>query len=429
MTVSADLMVVHPGKLRGTLRAVPSKSDAHRKLICCALAADPSTLELEMAMAGDDIQATIACLSALGAEFIPVNEHELRIIPIREAPRQAVELDCRESGSTLRFLLPLIAALNANVNLFGQGKLPSRPISPLKEEMQRHGAIFSAEKLPLNLFGQLSGGVYTLPGNISSQYISGLLMALPLLPDDSEIRLTSALESADYVQMTLQTLALFGIEIVASATGFLITGNQSFRAQERCSVEADWSNAAFFLAAGALGAEILVTGLNGNSYQPDRSVLDALALFGCHIDRADEGIAVTKGDLRGCRLSGAQAPDLVPILSVVGCAAAGETQFVHAERLRAKESDRLLAMETCIRSLGGNAQTTADGIRILGGGSLRGGVVDGFSDHRIVMSAAIASLNCREPVRIQGWQAVRKSYPNFFDDFRALGGNADVQYR
>lgn len=430
MNVPAERMTILPGMLRGTVAAIPSKSDAHRKLICCALANEPALLEIDQSQTGDDIAVTIGCLTALGARIVSADEKWLSVTPVPRDEHRPVEIDCGESGSTLRFLLPIIPALNREVTVHGRGKLPDRPISPLREELQKHGAMFTAPKLPLTLRGPLRGGIYQLPGNVSSQFVSGLLMALPLLEEDSEIRLTSPLESADYVRMTLDTLAQFGIQVeLTQSGGYRISGGQHFQSPGRLSVEGDWSSAAFYLAAAALGAELEVTGLDETSSQPDRLVLEALRAFGCEIKRNQSGITVQSDGLSAARLSGAQSPDLVPILSIVACAAKGQTEWVNAERLRLKESDRLEAIKACITALGGIAGTTGAGLVIDGTGRLQGGMADGFSDHRIVMSAAIASLICDNPVQISGWQAVNKSYPNFFDDFRRLGGVANVQYR
>lgn len=430
MNVPAERIMIPPGMLKGTVAAIPSKSDAHRKLICCALANEPTLLEIDQSRTGDDIAVTIDCLTALGARIEPVDEKWLSVTPVPRDERHPVEVDCAESGSTLRFLLPIIPALNREVTMHGRGKLPDRPISPLREQLQKHGAIFTAPKLPLTLRGPLRGGIYQLPGNVSSQFVSGLLMALPLLEEDSEIQLTSPLESADYVRMTLDTLAQFGIRIdLIQSDVYHISGGQYFQSPGRLSVEGDWSSAAFYLAAAALGAEVEVTDLDEAGSQPDRQVLEALRAFGCEIKRNKSSITVQADGLSAARLSGAQSPDLVPILSIVACAAQGQTEWVNAERLRLKESDRLEATKACIAALGGIARTTAAGLVIDGIGRLRGGMVDGFNDHRIVMSAAIASLICDNPVQINGWQAVNKSYPNFFDDFRRLGGAADVQYR
>lgn len=429
MNVPAERIMILPGMLRGTVAAIPSKSDAHRKLICCALANEPTLLEIDQSQTGDDIAATIGCLTALGARIEPADGKWLSVTPVAGNGRNPVEIDCGESGSTLRFLLPIIPAFNREVTIHGRGKLPDRPISPLRQELQKHGAMFTAPKLPLTLRGPLRGGIYQLPGNVSSQFVSGLLMALPLLEEDSEIQLTSLLQSADYVRMTLDTLAQFGIRIEQTQSGsYYISGGQHFQSPGRISVEGDWSSAAFYLAAAALGAEVEVTGLDEASSQPDRLVVTALKAFGCEIERNESGITVQSDGLSAARLSGAQSPDLVPILSIVACAAHGQTEWVNAERLRLKESDRLEATKACITALGGIAGTTAAGLIIDGIGRLRGGMVDGFNDHRVVMSAAIASLICDDPVQISGWQAVNKSYPNFFDDFRRLGGVADVQY-
>lgn len=414
---------ITPRLLEGETAAVTSKSDAHRCLICAALCRGET--EVVINDVSRDIMATADCLRALGAK-IERREDVFTVSGIESARRGAL-LDCGESGSTLRFLLPVAAALGGEASLTGSGRLPERPLSPLAEQLIEHGARLSAKKLPIRLSGGLSCGRFELPGNISSQYITGLLLALPLLEGDSEIILTTALESAGYIDMTIKTLAGFGIKIepLPDNGGYRVKGGQSYRSPVRIRAEGDWSNSAFWLTAGGIGGRISVSGLDENSAQGDKAILPLLEKFGAKIERGGL-ITASGGSLCGITADAAEIPDLVPILAVCAAASKGKTVITNAARLRIKESDRLKTTCALLTSLGGDVTELEDGLIINGSGRLRGGCVDSFNDHRIAMSAAIASAICGNEVIIKGAQAVEKSYPAFFDDFRRLGGVADV---
>jgi 3-phosphoshikimate 1-carboxyvinyltransferase len=412
---------ITPSLLGGELAAIPSKSDAHRVLILAALS--NGTTQVEINRLSDDIQTTIDCLLALGAEILRTPDALIvrGISVLNEHP----ELDCRESGSTLRFLLPVAAVRGVNARFTGSGRLPERPIGALMEAMRRHGVRFSAEQLPFSIEGRLSGGEYALPGNVSSQYLTGLLLALPLAKEDSILKLTTKLESAAYVEMTLRTLRSFGAVIYEHNGTYRIPGSQVYRTPGIIRVEGDWSNAAFFLAAGALKSRVRLTGLSKLSPQGDQAILSALTRFGAKVVQSDDVAEVSPGELYGCELDVSETPDLLPILAVLAANAEGETRLVNAARLRYKESDRLSATANLVNALGGKAKELPDGL-IVSGGGLTGGTVDGCRDHRIVMAAAIASIACREPVTILGADAVNKSYPEFFEDFARLGGTWHV---
>jgi 3-phosphoshikimate 1-carboxyvinyltransferase len=388
-------MIIQPGPLKGSVSAIPSKSHGHRLLIAAALSTPPG--QVHFTETSEDLDATKACLLAL-QEKEPV-------------------LPCRESGSTLRFLLPVTMALKDRARFLGEGRLLIRPLSPLKEEMERHGCTFSLSKGELEVTGRLQSGIFTLPGDISSQYITGLLFALPLLSGDSEIVLTSPLESSGYVDLTLQVLEGFGIQVGASTQKdtsgssseellrYFVPGGQQYQSPAHVTPEGDWSNGAVWIAANyvGFGNQITCTGLSPDSLQGDRVVFDLLRDFPSVIDAS-------------------QIPDLIPILAVVAAVSPGITTITHAERLRLKESDRIETTVRLIRDLGGEAEERPDGMVIRGKPLLCGGEVDGCNDHRIVMAAAIASTNCTKPVAITGAEAVNKSYPGFFRDFKALGG-------
>lgn len=406
-----------PSKLRGTLEILPSKSDAHRKFICAALSENRTSAEFylgENAECCEDILATVRCLEALGAAFSAVGD-STEISPInRLKPHEYAEFDCGESGSTFRFMLPIAAALCEQTKFTGAGRLPERPISILADQMAAHGVTFSSQKLPFSTSGKLRGSIFELPGNVSSQFLTGLMLALPLVDEDSEIRVTTPLQSEPYLNLTIHVLKQFGIEITCDVVDGLpvyrILGNQIFRAPASISIEGDWSNAAFWLTANALGSDITLTNLQDDSAQGDKQISLILRDFA-------ENPAAQAIDMR-------QIPDLLPILAVRAAFAEHPTQFVHAERLRLKESDRLETTAKMIRALGGSVTEHPDGLTIHGGG-LVGGTVHAHNDHRLAMAAAIAATGCRKPVGIIGAEAVKKSYPRFFECYQQLGGICD----
>jgi 3-phosphoshikimate 1-carboxyvinyltransferase len=464
-----------PSAVSGTVGAVSSKSFAHRLLICAALADGPTLVKLNAL--SDDIRATVRCLTAMGCN-ITETDGGLRITPMRRAyfeaigsikfneshksnksnksnkaielieangldelnesielngankshesiePTQSIEssvhLDCGESGATARFLLPVAACLYDNFTMTGKGRLPQRPFAPLCDALKANGCEFDNDRLPLTGNGRLRAGKFSIPGDVSSQFISGLLFALPLLDGDSELHVTGTFESAAYVEMTVQALRMFGIAIQESDGCYYISGNQRYRSPNEAQTEGDWSNAAFFLCAGVLDGEITVTGLNPESTQGDREVISILKRFGASIEETTTGYQVKKSRLCGIEIDAAQIPDLVPALSIVAAVAEGTTRIYNAGRLRIKESDRLESTRNMLISLGGDAEITDDGLLIRGKPGFTGGTVDGSGDHRIVMSAAIAACVCKQSVTITGCEAVNKSYPLFFEDYKLI---------
>ena len=412
-------MRITPARLSGTLNAVSSKSFAHRLLICAALADRATRMRLNGL--SDDINATLRCLTAMGCG-VETEVDALLITPLEKTPGRRVVLDCGESGSTARFLLPLAAHLFDRFTMTGSGRLPGRPFAPLCRALANAGCVFDGETLPLSGSGPIQAGDFSIAGDISSQFISGLLFALPLLNADSRINLTTPLESAAYVDMTIEVLSLFGIETGKHGTVFRVTGNRQYQSPGELTAEGDWSNAAFFLCMGALGGSVSLRGLSPDSAQGDREVMNILRRFGAAVD----GSTVSGGTLRGIDIDAAQIPDLVPTLAVTAAVAAGETQIYNALRLRIKESDRIQSTFDMLSALGADVRISADGLAIRGKAKLAGGTVDGAGDHRIVMAAAAAACACENPVIIKGCEAVNKSYPSFFDDFRAIGGVADV---
>lgn len=403
---------ITPSPVSGAIRAIASKSYAHRALICAALADNDSFIRLNTV--SRDIEATAECLMSLGAE-IEREDGVTRVKPIKEIKNDI--LFCNESGSTLRFLLPVAAALKEKSVFTAAGKLPERPLSPLKEEMERHGVSFS-DSFPLEINGRLQSGEFVLEGNVSSQFISGLLFALPLLNSDSEINLIAPVESKPYIYMTVEVLRQFGIEITEGINSYSVKGNQTYKPCDY-TVEGDWSNAAYFLAMG-----IRVTGLNLNSTQGDRAFLEIMHTLGAEIDYQGEFLHFISDNLHGATVDAKNIPDLVPLIATLAATARGKTVITNAGRLKYKESDRLVSTFEMLKNIGANIEKTDDGFIIEGVEKLKGGTVDSFNDHRIVMSAAVASLKCENEVYIKNAFAVAKSYPEFFEHFNSVGGKA-----
>jgi len=351
----------------------------------------------------------------------------------REKKQDAVSLHCGESGSTFRFLLPIVGALGRNASYILKGRLSQRPLSPLYEELIRHGNELSPQgSSPFFASGQLVPGRYSLDNVVSSQFVSGLLFALPLLEGDSELHLNGKPESFPYIELTMVMLKKFGIQIGFDDTVFSIPGGQTYRSPGELRVEGDWSNAAFWLGAGALctGADsITCTNLDLQSRQGDMAALEILARFGARVEcneKEDSSVTIYGGKLRGIEIDARDVPDLVPILAVVAALAGGTTVIRNAGRLRAKESDRLATVTDVLNGLGADVTETEDGLIIRGGAALKGGKVSSHGDHRIAMASAIAATTGAGPVVILGAEAVNKSYHNFFDDLRLLGGSAQL---
>ncbi len=402
------------------VRAISSKSEAHRALICAALA-DRET-KIICTDTNADIDATASCLSALGARIKRV-DGGFEVAPIGPAASGAV-LDANESGSTLRFLLPLVAAIGAECEFIMRGRLASRPLSPLYELLQNNGVTLSeAGRSPLSVSGRLSSGEYVLEANISSQYISGMLFALSVARGSSVLRLSGKVESAPYILMTLDTLKSFGADIEFDIENgiFYINGKERLISPANFLVGGDWSNAAFMVVSGVIGSRaVTVSNLDAQSRQGDRAIIDVLRRMGADIVYENGSFTARPSRLRGIRIDAADIPDLVPILSVAASVAEGETVIYNASRLRLKESDRIESVCATLSALGADISATEDGMVIFGKARLSGGSVDSFNDHRIAMSAAVASLVSDGAVKIDRFEAINKSFPAFLDNFESV---------
>lgn len=413
--------VIAHGARTGCVRIPASKSQAHRLLICAAL----GTGETEIVCDGisADIAATARCLSALGAH-ITETAAGFRVRPIERVPDGQCDLFCGESGSTLRFLLPLVGALGAQAVFHREGRLSKRPLAPLDDVLRAHGMEITEDGEQLFCSGQLTAGAYEIAGNVSSQYLSGLLMALPMLAKESTLTVIGTLESAAYVAMTEDALALANIRIEKKDGSWRIFPFQRCALPERLEVEGDWSNAAFFLSMGALSnGGVTVEGFSLTSSQGDRAVLDVLRRFGAEVTVGECGVSVRRGRLRGVTIDASPIPDLIPVLSVVAATAEGETRIINASRLRLKESDRLASTAQLLRALGGKVEELPDGL-VIHGGTLYGGEVRTQNDHRLAMSAAVAACACSGDITADNGDCVAKSYPRFWEDFAQLKGEA-----
>jgi 3-phosphoshikimate 1-carboxyvinyltransferase len=394
-------VIITPSKLSGAITPPPSKSQAHRYLMAAALAGEGS--KVHNLADSQDILATRRCLEELGPWVGPHSPDRRLPLPL---------LDCGESGSTLRFLIPVALALRGGARFTGHGRLMDRPQKPYFDIFEEKGIFYEQKDGVLTVQGRLTPGVYSLPGDVSSQFVTGLLYALPLLEGDSEIVLTSPLESRGYVDMTLQALRAFGVQARETEKGYHIPGRQSYHPNE-VTVEADWSQAGFWYAAKGLGNPVELTGLDPNSAQGDKVAAE-------NYEKLCQPGEVT--------LDVSQCPDLVPALAAHAAlrGAAAVTYMVNAARLRIKESDRLSAVREELSKLGAQVEEGPDSLTVTGVDGLTGGRVDSHNDHRIAMMLAVAATRAAGPVTLTGAQAVNKSYPNFWEDYQKLGGKIQM---
>ncbi|MDF2590607.1 MAG: aroA [Clostridia bacterium] len=408
-----------PGLLKGDIKIPPSKSLCHRAIIAAALAHGQSIIS--NVVLSEDILATIGGVRALGA-IVTINQDQLIIEGCRLESSQNCIIDCNESGSTLRFLMPISLLSNNAVSFVGRGNLSSRPLEPYIEIFKEQDIFYSDTSLPMTIKGCLNHGIFKLKGSISSQFITGLMFALPLLEEDSTVLITEPLESKSYIDLTIDVLNSFGISIINNNyKSFFIKGKQEYK-NTLYTVEGDYSQAAFWLAAGALGGDVSCTGLSQNSKQGDRAILQLLKTAGACIEISDSHIKAEPLALQAFEIDISQCPDIAPILAVIAALSEGTSKITGAARLRIKECDRLKAITTELNKLGAQVFEEKDSLTINGMRRLRGGDVTSWGDHRIAMALAIAAIKCEEPVMIHNSNAVDKSYPNFFDDYKMLGG-------
>lgn len=406
--------------LSGSVIVPASKSLSHRAILAAALSKGESIIE--NLVFSEDILATLDAVEALGVSVFK-RKNKVHIVGSGELRTPTAPIHCRESGSTLRFLIPFAGLLEEPLVFTGAGKLMERPLEPYWHIFNEQGIRYHHEPhRALMIDGKLKSGVFKLSGNVSSQFISGLLFVLPLLKGDSEIRLLGQLESRDYVQLTIDVLKAFGINVRwQSENCIAIQGDQSYK-NTHYSVEADYSQSAFWIAAGLMGEELKLSNMNPNSAQGDRRILEITKNMGADLQWLDQELLVRPTKTQGAVIDASQCPDLVPIVATLAAVSKGRTEIVNAGRLRIKESDRLKAIATELSKLGAYIEENPEGLVIEGVEVLSGGNVEGWNDHRIVMSLAIAALKSSKPIYIEGAESVHKSYPHFFEDFKRLGG-------
>ncbi|MGG7057958.1 3-phosphoshikimate 1-carboxyvinyltransferase [Clostridium tertium] len=416
---------VENSKLKGIVKVPPSKSMAHRAIICAALGSGVSIIEnIDYS---DDINATIDGMIALGA-YIKKEGDRLTITGAfnKENKRNAVRtIDCNESGSTLRFLVPVSLLFDGMTKFVGRGNLGKRPLDTYYNIFKNQGISYSTVdgKLSLKIKGLLSSGEFTLPGNISSQFITGLLFTLPLLEGDSKIIISTELESKGYIDLTLSCMRDFGISIENNDyKEFVIKGNQGY-VSRNYRVEGDYSQGAFYLCADALGSEVEIKDLRLDSLQGDKEVIEILERMGAKFNYGANLSCKTQNELVSTLIDGSQCPDIIPVISLVAALSKGRTEIINAGRLRIKECDRLRAIVTELNKLGAKIEEKEEGLVIHGVQELEGGVeVWSWKDHRIAMTLAIAATRCKKPIIIKDYDCVAKSYPRFFEDYKMLGG-------
>lgn len=418
------MLKVQDSNLHGTVTIPSSKSAAHRLMIASALSGAPTVIDGRIA--GDDVNATAACLSALGAK-ITFSESSVTVLPLNLKGHAAlpVELFASSSGSTLRFLLPVVSALNRTAVFDGEKRLAERPVAELTDVLKAHGAVIGGDKLPLKISGQLQSGEYAINARVSSQYITGLLFALPLLDGDSKLTLNGAAVSESYIGLTLDVLKRFSIGVEKTACGFAVRGGQSYVSPRRVTAEGDWSSACFFAVAGAFSGDVTLSGLDLSSLQGDKIILDVLERAGAKTERTKDAVRVSSAPLAALNFDAENCPDIVPSLAVALSTAKGTSRISGISRLRGKESDRAAETVKLLTAFGIKAYADENVLTICGG-KLKAAKITLPDDHRIAMAAAVAACAAEGESVFEGESCVSKSYPDFFADLSKIGGKINV---
>ena len=425
MNILKNVRIEANKRLEGDVVIPPSKSLSHRSIIAAGLADGLSNID--NIIKSKDIIATIGCMELINAKadyndnkyIIKGNNGDFNV-------SDSLVFECNESGSTLRFMIPLGTLVDKPVEFIGKGMLITRPLDPFFEIFKEQGVEYSYDnKLPLQIEGTLKSGTFNISGDISSQFITGLMYTLPLLDGDSIINITTNLESKGYLDLTMDVLEEFGVSVEnKDYKQFIIKGNQKYRSRDY-RVEGDYSQVAFWIVAGLINGSINCKDMRMDSKQGDQEILDIVKRMGGNLSFAGDTIHVEKSETKATVIDGSQCPDIIPVLTVLASVSKGETRIINASRLRIKECDRLKAISEELNKLGADITELEDGLVIRGKEKLKGGYVKGWNDHRIVMSLAVASLVCEEPVFIEGSGAITKSYPHFFDQFKSLGGEVN----
>jgi 3-phosphoshikimate 1-carboxyvinyltransferase len=412
-----DQVTILPSTINGTISAPPSKSESHRAIICAALSKGRSSIR--NVILSEDIKATIHAIEAFGVQT-QYNNHILTVESNGDIPITSKIIDCHESGSTLRFMIPLFSLANQSVTFTGQTSLMNRPLSIYKNIYEKDGFVYKKEENFLTIKASLKARIYDIPGNISSQFISGLLFALPLLSGDSQINIIGDYESRNYVLMTLKALKDFGVEIDETNYGYYIRGNQKYISRNY-QISGDYSQAAYFMVSGAFSNQLEITNLDHQSLQGDRAIAEILEKANANISQIESGFVVSKSSLVGRKINIENCPDLGPIIALMCSVAKGHSTITGASRLRIKESDRIQSTVQVLKTLGANISVDGDDIHIDGVPYLQGGLIDSYNDHRIAMMASIAALVSKSPITIKRACAINKSYPHFYSDLESIG--------
>ncbi|MEC9484691.1 MAG: 3-phosphoshikimate 1-carboxyvinyltransferase [Candidatus Izemoplasma sp.] len=413
-----------PTSLHGSISAISSKSVAHRAIIAAALSDQPSTLY--NVLLSDDIKATLNAVKKLGTS-IKIKDSSIYIKPKKKRFLKAKTIDCNESGSTLRFLIPVTSLYDKTITLTGRQSLLNRPMTLYEDVFNKSDSTLTIADNKIVVNGSIKPGEYILKGNVSSQFFTGLMLTLPLLDGDSTLIVEGPLESKSYIDLTIDVLKSFNITIKERENRYYIKGNQQYKGNQY-TVEGDFSQAAFFFVAGAINGGISIHNLNINSVQGDKAIIDFLTQMNAQPIVTDNGYTITKKSTLGTTIDISNCPDLAPILSLLGSVSEGTTKLINAHRLKIKESDRIYSTVSTLKALGADITNDDESITIKGKKHLEGGVtVDSFNDHRIAMMVAIATTVCKNPVTLTNAKAVNKSYPSFFEDYKRLGGIIEIK--
>ncbi|MBR5154963.1 MAG: 3-phosphoshikimate 1-carboxyvinyltransferase [Clostridia bacterium] len=422
-----DTVKIKPHSLSGTVKVPPSKSFAHRAVISAFLSGEEC--KISNLSASEDILATLSCISSLGADVAFDEKKAVAVISKGQiTPFKKLCLDCRESGSTLRFFIPIALCFAENIEFTGAGRLMKRPLKPYFDIFDKIGITYKQKAGKLQIKGRLTPGDFYIDGSVSSQFVTGLLFALPCLDGDSRIIIEGGLSSKGYIDITLDVLKKYGIEVEnENYNTFVVKGNQKYK-QRNFAVEGDFSQAAFFLVAGAIGCDVTCTGLRENSLQGDKKILEIIEKTGAHIEKVGTSKfrAVSTSTMHGITVDADEIPDLVPIMAVLFAFCKGESRIINAGRLRIKESDRLAAITSELKKMGATIKEDGDSLIVCGKQVLSGAQVSSHNDHRIAMATAVAACRCEGEVTIEGAnKAVKKSYPDFFKAYKKLGGKTE----
>lgn len=416
-------VLITPSRLAGSITIPPSKSQSHRAIIAASLSKGKSVIN--NVLLSDDVTATISAMQKLGVKIVQ-NNHQLIIQGIsRIYVADDNFIDCNESGSTLRFLIPILSLSRQKIVITGKPGLLKRPMTIYEQIFKDRGLFYQQTDKSIIINGPLPADVYKIPGNVSSQFVSGLLFALPLLKENSKIEISGELESKEYVDMTISVLRTFGIIIYEKDNEYLIPGNQQYK-PTHLTIEGDFSQMAFFATAGLIGADIHCLGMSKNSLQPDQKYLDFVEKMKGHFTWSNSEIIFHRSVTAGTSIDVSQSPDIAPILAVLGALSSGTTIIENAARLKYKESNRLSSTYETLKKMNIDVEMTDSSLVIKGKPTIDGGTFDSYNDHRIVMAIAIAAIRSNHPIIIKNAEAVNKSYPTFFHDYQNLGGNVTI---